>query len=181
MAEAMIDRLHGLFRARGAEAYLGEPVTVAVHMLQCAALARAEAAPDTLVAAALLHDVGHLIGGGDHALDDGVDHGHEQAAADFLAGHLPPAVVEPIRLHVAAKRYLCATDGAYFERLTMASRHSLLLQGGVMTAAEIASFECEPFHREAIRVRGWDDGGKTPGRTTPTFEDHLPLLHRLTR
>jgi phosphonate degradation associated HDIG domain protein len=174
----IIDRLESLFVRRGAEAYLGEPVTVADHMLQCAALALAEGAPETLVAAALLHDIGHLSEGaaGEYSPDDTVDKRHDRAGAKFLEGHFPAAVVEPVRLHVSAKRYLCATDASYYDRLSAASKHSLALQGGPMSAEEVAAFESQPFHQEAVRVRRWDDGGKVEGLSVPTFQELRPLL-----
>jgi phosphonate degradation associated HDIG domain protein len=174
----IIDRLESLFVKRGAEAYLGEPVTVADHMLQCAALALAEGAPETLVAAALLHDIGHLSEGeaGEYSPQDTVDKRHDQAGARLLEGHFPPAVVEPVRLHVAAKRYLCAIDAGYYDKLSAASKHSLSLQGGPMSADEAATFEKQPFHQEAVRVRLWDDGGKVEGLSVPTFSDLRPLL-----
>jgi phosphonate degradation associated HDIG domain protein len=177
----IIDRLENLFVQRGAEAYLGEPVTVAQHMLQCAALALADGAPDSLVAAALLHDIGHLSEGaeGEYTPDDTVDKRHDQAGAKLLEGHFPPAVVEPVRLHVAAKRYLCATDPSYYGRLSVASKHSLALQGGPMSEAEIAAFEALGYHDEAIRVRLWDDAGKVEGLSVPTFRELRPLLERL--
>ena len=176
----IIDRVEALFIGRGAEAYLGEPVTTAEHMLQCAAQAEAEGAPDFLVAAALLHDIGHFTSPlGEYTPDDVVDRRHEEAGAAFLDGHFPPAVVACVRLHVAAKRYLCATDGGYFDGLSDASKHSLSLQGGPMSAAERAAFESEPFHREAVRVRIWDDRGKVQGLRTPTFGEMRPLLERV--
>jgi len=176
----IIDRLESLFLCRGAEAYLGEPVTVAQHMLQCAALAQAEGAPETLIAAAMLHDVGHLAFGaeGEYSPDDTVDKRHDRTGADFLQGHFPPEIVEPIRLHVAAKRYLCATDSHYYDRLSAASKHSLALQGGPMSEAEAEVFAALPFHAEAVRVRLWDDGGKVEGVRTPSFEELRPLLER---
>jgi phosphonate degradation associated HDIG domain protein len=178
-ADAIIDRLEALFVRRGAEAYLGEAVTVAEHMLQCAALAQAEGAPDALVAAALLHDVGHLTGpGGEYEPGDTHDRRHEQAGADALEG-FPPVVVESVRLHVAAKRYLCATDATYQGRLSRASQHSLSLQGGAMDPAEVAAFEQALFGREAVRVRLWDDGGKATGLRSPAFSDFRPLLERV--
>jgi phosphonate degradation associated HDIG domain protein len=176
----MIDRLAALFRRHGAETYAGEAVTVADHMLQCAALARSEGAPDTLIAAALLHDVGHLTGAsGEYSPDDTVDRAHERAGATFLQDHFPAEVVEPIRLHVAAKRYLCATDPSYVARLSPASRHSLLLQGGPMDEAEIADFEQERFHREAVRIRVWDDAGKVTDIEVPAFAAYRSLLNAL--
>jgi phosphonate degradation associated HDIG domain protein len=179
---SFIDRLEELFLRRGAEAYLGEPVTISQHMLQCAALAQAEGASEPLIAAALLHDIGHLAGpGGEYRPDDTVDRRHDEGGADVLAGHFPAVVVEAVRLHVAAKRYLCATDASYYDRLTTASQHSLALQGGPFDVAGIAEFEALPFHREAVRVRLWDDGGKVTGLSVPTFADLRPLLDRVSQ
>jgi phosphonate degradation associated HDIG domain protein len=176
----IIERIADLFARRGAEAYLGEPVTVAEHMLQTAALAQAEGAPDALVAAALLHDIGHLTGElGEYSPQDTVDRRHDTAGAKFLEGLFPAAVTECIRLHVAAKRYLCATDESYCGKLSEASQHSLSLQGGPMTEAEIIRFRALEFHREAVRLRLWDDGGKAPDMPTMTFDDYRPLLRRL--
>ena len=177
---SFIDRLEELFARRGAEAYLGEPVTISQHMLQCAALAQAEGASEPLVAAALLHDIGHLAGsGGEYRPEDTIDRRHDEGGAEVLAGHFPPLVVESVRLHVAAKRYLCATDASYYDRLSTASKHSLALQGGPFDVAGIAEFEAQPFHREAVRVRLWDDGGKVAGLSVPTFADLRPLLERV--
>src|SRR5262249_26828453 len=118
------------FRARGASAYLGEPVTLREHMLQTAAAAEAEGAPAELVAAALLHDVGHLLHDGpEDAAEHGLDTEHEEVGFRFLASRFPDTVVEPVRLHVAAKRYLCAVDPAYRDLLSSASLLSLELQG----------------------------------------------------
>lgn len=177
----IIDRLEELFVRRGAEAYLGEPVTVSQHMLQCAALAMLEGASESLVAAALLHDIGHLSEGaeGEYSPDDTVDKRHDHAGAKVLEGHFPAAVVEPVRLHVAAKRYLCATDAGYYDRLSPASKHSLALQGGPMNGEEVSSFEALPFYQDAVRVRRWDDGGKVKDLRTPTFQELRPLLDGL--
>ena len=177
---SFIDRLEELFTRRGAEAYLGEPVTISQHMLQCAALAQREDASEPLVAAALLHDIGHLAGsGGEYRPEDTVDRHHDEGGAMVLDGHFPPLVVEAVRLHVAAKRYLCAVDASYYDRLTPASRHSLALQGGPFDVTGIAEFEAQPFHREAVQVRLWDDGGKVSGLHVPSFVDLRPLLERV--
>lgn len=176
----ILDRLEQHFVRRGAEAYLGEPVTIAQHMLQCAALAQAEDASDALAAAALLHDIGHLAGeGGEYSPDDTMDRRHDVSGAALLQGHFPPLVVESVRLHVAAKRYLCAVDAAYYGKLSTASQHSLALQGGPFTPDEIAAFEAQPFHREAVRVRLWDDAGKIAGLRVASFADFRPLLERV--
>jgi len=176
----IIDELEHYFIRRGAEAYLGEPVTIAQHMLQCAALALAEGASEVLVAAALLHDIGHLAGsGGEYRPDDTVDRHHDEGGAAALEGHFPAQLVESVRLHVAAKRYLCATDETYYDRLSEASKHSLALQGGPFSADEVAAFETRQFHREAVQVRLWDDGGKVAGVPTLSFAEFRPLLERV--
>jgi predicted HD phosphohydrolase len=124
--------------------------------------------PDALVVAALLHDVGHLLDGQDEDLADrGVDGRHEEAGCAWLSRHFGPEVTEPIRLHVAAKRYLCAVDRSYLSGLSRASRLSLELQGGPMTSAEVAAFEGHPFFRDAVRLRRWDDTAKVPGLAVP--------------
>ena len=169
--------LADIFERRGAESYLGEPVTMAEHMLQGAALAEADGAVDELVSAALLHDIGHYTSEfGAYSPDDVEDKHHDDAGAEVLAPFFPPVVTECVRLHVAAKRYLCATDPSYFGRLSPASVHTLSLQGGPMSAAEIAEFRSNPFHAEALRVRIWDEGGKVPGMPTRAFRDYAPLL-----
>ena len=179
--EAIIGRLGDIFDRRGAEAYLGEAVTMAEHMLQCAALAQAEGAAPMLVVAALLHDIGHFTGEFTYSPQDTVDHRHEIQGAAMLERFFPPLISESVRLHVAAKRYLCATDPGYYDRLSSASKHSLSLQGGPMDAAETEAFQGLEFHREAIAVRLWDDGAKMLDVSTPTFSDFEPLLRSTLR
>jgi [1-hydroxy-2-(trimethylamino)ethyl]phosphonate dioxygenase len=169
-----------IFERRGAEEYLGEPVTMAEHMLQGAWFAEQEKASDELVAAALLHDVGHFTSEfGAYSPDDTEDKHHDDAGAEVLAPFFPPLVTECVRLHVAAKRYLCATDPSYDARLSPASRHTLSLQGGPMKAAEIAEFRTNPYYREAVQVRLWDEAGKVAGLRTRSFRDYAPLLQRV--
>ncbi len=176
----IIDRLADIFERRGVESYLGEAVTMAEHMYQTAALALAEGAPDALVVAALLHDIGHYTSEfGEYSADDIVDKQHDAAGAKVLEGVFPPVVVACVRLHVAAKRYLCATSADYYDRLSPPSRHSLALQGGPMSPAELEAFRGLAFHQDAVRVRQWDDGGKTEGVQTLTFDDFRPLLRRV--
>jgi phosphonate degradation associated HDIG domain protein len=186
MVAATLDRtsivafLADIFERRGAESYLGEPVTMAQHMLQGAWLAEQDGAGDELVAAALLHDVGHYTSEfGAYSPDDLEDKHHDDAGAEVLAPFFPPMVTACVRLHVAAKRYLCATDPAYLAKLSVASRHSLSLQGGPMKADEVAEFQADPFYREAVRVRIWDDLGKVPDMQTRCFQDYEPLLQRV--
>ena len=171
-----------IYDRRGASAYFGEAVSVAEHSLQAAYFAQAANAPDTLVIAALLHDVGHLVGGAPDDLAEWTeDAHHELIGGGWLAKRFGPEVAEPVRLHVPAKRYLCATDPGYFEKLSAASVVTLKLQGGPMTAPEIAAFEAKPYWREAIRVRQWDDEGKVAGLHTPDFSTYAALIDRLAK
>ena len=180
-----VDRISGLLSSEGASDYLGEPVTVAEHMRQAGALAEAAGASPALVAAALLHDVGHLRGA-DPLADEaglsgrelmaGTDNDHGDRGAAWLAQWFPPAMTEPVRLHVAAKRYLCAVEPGYFELLSPASVYTLSVQGGPMTPAEAREFEANPCARDAISVRRWDDAAKDPGAVTPDIGHFLPLL-----
>lgn len=167
------------FQSRGHRAY-GESVTERQHALQCATLAQAEGEAPELVAACLLHDYGHLLHDlGEDIADRGVDARHEQVGANRLTGAFPPGVVEPIRLHAAAKRYLCWKDTAYFAGLSPASRKSLALQGGPMTAGEARKFEADPHFDRAVRLRRYDDRGKDPAMVTPEIESFRPLLESL--
>ncbi len=169
-----------IFERRGANSYLGENVTMSQHMLQCAQQAEQEGAGDDLVAAALLHDIGHYTSEfGESSFDDGIDNHHDEAGARVLGELFPPVVVACVRLHVAAKRYLCATDPTYFGRLSAASVHTLAVQGGPMNEPEVAAFRAEPFHAEAVRVRLWDEGAKVVGLPTPPFAHYAPVLQRV--
>ena len=178
--EQAIGFIFDLFAQQGAREYMGEPVSMAQHMEQSAACAAADGASDELVIAALLHDIGHFIG--DHpidALEKGDDNNHEDVGADFLQAVFPDSVSEPVRLHVAAKRYLCATDDAYFARLSDASVNSLMVQGGPMNAAEIADFESNPHHRDAVRLRHYDDDGKVAGLSIEPVTNYYDTLKSL--
>jgi phosphonate degradation associated HDIG domain protein len=172
--------IEDLFRRHGDRHYDGaraEAVTAREHALQCAQLAEWADAPPTLVAAALLHDVGHFIDA--DVPGDGVDDRHEWRAMPLLRAAFGAAVAEPVRLHVDAKRYLTAVEPDYLGGLSAASVHSLMLQGGPMDAAERAAFEAEPAFREALALRRWDEQAKVAGRATPTLDYYLALLEEL--
>jgi phosphonate degradation associated HDIG domain protein len=178
------DDLHGLYAERGAQRYeingrIGG-VTQLQHALQCAAWARETGAPDTLVAAALLHDLGHLLYEQDGD-EMGADHDdvHQYAALPFLRPHLPSAVLEPIKLHVDAKRWLCGTEPAYWATLSAGSQRSLELQGGPFSAEAAQAFIAQPHAAQAVQLRRWDDQSKDPARSVPGFESYRELLARL--
>lgn len=176
----ILEFLQDLFARRGAEAYMGEAVTMAQHMEQSAACAEADGAADALVAAALLHDIGHFVGDFPlDALENGIDNVHEEMGAQLLAHYFPAEVTEPIRLHVPAKRYLCAVDASYRQLLSAASVQSLMVQGGPMDSSEVAGFEANPYHRDAVRVRRYDDDGKVAGLTIKPFGAYRDLLQSL--
>jgi gamma-butyrobetaine dioxygenase len=166
-----IEAIAKLFAGPGSRDYLGEAVTIGEHMRQAGALAEAAAAPAPLVAAALLHDVGHLR--------SATDARHGPAGAQWLGQWFGPAVTEPVRLHVAAKRYVCATAPGYFGLLSAESVRTLALQGGPMTPEQAAAFGALPFAHHAVAVRRWDDEAKDPAVTPPEFGYFEALLKAL--
>jgi gamma-butyrobetaine dioxygenase len=169
-AVAAVAAVEGLFVS--ARVYLGEAVTVAAHQLQAAALARADGAPDALIAAALLHDVGHLV-------DGATDEGHGEGGARWLAQWFGAGVTEPVRLHVAAKRYLVATEVDYATRLSPASVETLHRQGGPMDDGQVAAFRRDPHARSAVALRRWDDTAKDPAAAVPALDTYHELLEGL--
>src|SRR5690606_23849311 len=179
-ADNIVAFIADIFRRRGADSYLGEPVTMSQHMLQAAFLAEAAQAKDALVAAALLHDIGHYTSEfPPDAQNQGIDNRHNEAGAAVLAPYFPKCVTDCVRHHVPAKRYLCATDPDYFARLSEASVLTLKLQGGPMDAGEVAAFAGLPNLDAIVQVRIWDDEAKIPGRATPPFDHYERLLQRL--
>ena len=184
--ESPLDVLAALFAGAGSAEYFGEAVTQAEHMRQAAALAQADGATPALVAAALLHDIGHFTeltadqgGLSGEALMEGTDNRHSHTGADRLAAWFGPQVTEPVRLHVAAKRYLCAVEPGYADRLSGASVHTPRLQGGPMTPAQAAAFAAAPYAPDAVRLRRWDEQAKDPDFLAPPFEHFRPLLAEL--
>lgn len=170
MTAESIDEVLDLLQRHGAERY-DEEIFQLAHAEQTAALARAADAPDTLVAAALLHDVGHLLELAERqgARDRSTDQRHEARGSAWLAGLFPPEVTAPVALHVRAKRYLCAVEPAYLEVLSPGSVASLERQGGPMEHAEVAAFEANSGWEDAVALRRWDDQAKVPDlEVTPT-------------
>ena len=180
MTATIGDEVLSIYERCGAAAYFGEAVSVTEHGLQAAYFAQADGASDALVVAALLHDIGHLIASvPDDIADWHSDAHHELIGSRWLSRHFGPGVYEPVRLHVPAKRFLCATEPVYFQRLSAASVLTLKLQGGPMSGDEIAGFQAEPYHREAIAVRQWDDQGKIAGLSTPDFAHYRAMIDRV--
>lgn len=178
--QATLDGVMALLEEAGAHRYGDEAVSQLAHALQCALLAERDDACDSLVVAALLHDIGHLVGKGDEgAARRGVDRKHENVAAGYLGGLFPDSVTAPIRMHVAAKQYLCHAEPAYFDRLSPASVISLKVQGGAYDAASAATFIAQPYAVDAVRLRRWDDDAKDPTVETPDLSYYRPLLKRL--
>ena len=177
--EARADEIIRLMQKRGGQAYFGEPVSQLEHALQAAWFAsRANSAP-SLILAALLHDIGHLLHDlPEDAAEGGIDSRHEEAGYEWLLARFGPEVAEPVRAHVAAKRYLCRTDREYLAQLSPASVQSLALQGGPFNAAEAREFEARPWCRQAVQLRRWDDAAKQPGLAVPPLDEYRALLIR---
>jgi len=168
-----------LFDEHGHIEYSGEGVSQLEHSLQAAHLAEAEGAGDELVTAAFLHDLGHLLNRqGETPTARGIDDQHQYYAIPFLRPLFPPAVIEAIRLHVDAKRALCALEPGYYEALSEDSKRSLKLQGDVFTPEELQAFLAKPGAKDAMRVRRWDDKAKRPGASTPSIGHYLEIAAR---
>jgi len=174
---AILDEIMTLLERAGAERYGMEAVSQLDHALQCAMHGERTGSSPALIAACLLHDIGHLVGAGDEGeAERGVDARHEETAAVWLRQYFPAAVVEPVRLHVDAKRYLCRVEPAYWAGLSKASQASLDVQGGIYGAAAAAAFIAQPFARDAVMLRRWDDAAKTPKLKTPGLAHYRPIV-----
>jgi phosphonate degradation associated HDIG domain protein len=180
-----LDDISTLFIHAGAAQYGGEAITQLQHALQCAHLAELHGASEDLIAAALLHDLGHLLAVGEppqQAVEGGPgDDRHQYAALPFLRSVFPDAVLEPIRLHVDAKRYLCCVDEAYWASLSPASKRSLQLQGGVFSSDESEAFINKPFAADAVALRRWDDLAKNPDTAPPQWPHYASVLERVAK
>ena len=180
--ENLVEFIADIFERRGADSYLGESVTMSQHMLQGAWQAEAYGSDDEIIAAALLHDIGHytsefpadMVGAGQ-------DNYHEEAGAYLLEGFFSKRIVSCVRYHVPAKRYLCLIDQNYYDDLSDASKHTLELQGGLMSLEEMQEFSETPYLDDILQVRRWDDLAKDPLLETPPFYYYQPILKRLVK
>ena len=178
-AAQKVDALFNYMEAQG-QSFYDEVVTQLEHALQCAALAQQNDAGPTLTTSALLHDLGHFILD-EHNADKAflaTDLNHEEIGAAYLAPFFPEAVTTPIRLHVPAKRYLCATDASYHDGLSEASKRSLKVQGGVMSDTEREAFEQIPHFRDALTLRRWDDLAKVKGLEIAKLETYREIVQQ---
>jgi phosphonate degradation associated HDIG domain protein len=173
MTDPRIAELAAIIDGKGHGMYGLAAINQRQHALQAAQLAEGEGADAALITAALLHDIGHMVHDlGQDPASEGIDDRHEELGHAWLVDWFGPAVTEPVRLHVAAKRYLCAVDPTYFGKLSKDSVLSLSLQGGPMSPEEVAAFETVPEYKDAVRLRRWDEQAKVKGLETPGF-DHF--------
>ncbi|MFG6106805.1 HD domain-containing protein [Leptothoe sp. EHU-05/26/07-4] len=177
-----LDPILDLYRQRGQAQYGGEAVSQLEHALQCATLAEENGESPELIAACFLHDLGHLVHHlGDNPAVRGVDDCHEYRAIPVLEPLFPETVTTPIRLHVAAKRYLCAIDENYWEALSPASKLSLKLQGGIFSQSMAQAFIDQPNAESAVKLRRWDDLAKIKNLKTPDLDHFQPILTTASR
>ena len=176
----MLDQIASLYTSELANQFYAEDVTEANHACQTAELATASDSAKELVSAAFLHDIGHLLVG-EYSTKETLDQDfqHEVVGCEFLKQHFDNSVVEPIRLHVEAKRYLCATDTDYLDNLSPASKRSLEVQGGVMSKDEASEFEKLPHASESIKLRKWDDQAKVPNARPASVQHWINLIGTL--
>ena len=169
-----------IFTTGIAEEYLGEDVKLVEHMLQCGDLAREAGAPDYLVVASLLHDIGHLlVDDAQGAQDSGIDMHHDVVGAQWIEARFPATVSEPVRLHVAAKRYLVTTNHDYLSKLSHASVQTLYMQGGPLNQEEVIDFISREGAEDAVRVRLWDDLAKIRDKQTSSLADFKSAIDSL--
>jgi predicted HD phosphohydrolase len=178
--QSIFDEIFGLFETAKAQEYLGEDITLIEHMVQCGDLAKSSRAPDWLVVAALLHDVGHiLIPDAQEAQDAGSDRHHDEVGASWLALRFPNNVVQAVKLDVDAKKYLVATNPEYFEKLSDASKATLKIQGGAFSARECEDFLRQDFADEAVQLRLWDDAAKVRGMSDATLDRFRDVIEKV--
>lgn len=177
-ADRIVAQIFRVFRERGHRHY-GESVSEQEHALQTAEFARQYSEPDALVLSCLLHDYGHMLHDlGENIADQGVDARHEELGAWLLKDWFPEEILQPIRQHVASKRYLCWRNTQYRDGLSPSSQRSLQLQGGPMSEQEASEFEALPFFDQCVRLRLYDDMGKVPQMPTATIESYEPLIRQ---
>ncbi len=179
MTDPRLEKIAELLTLKADGLYGLSAVNQRQHALQAAWLAEKAGCPEPLIVASLLHDIGHLVHDlGDNPAENGVDDQHEMRGHEFLTVWFGPEVTEPVRLHVAAKRYLCATEADYFSKLSKDSVLSLSLQGGPMSAEEVTAFDSLPESTAAVKLRRFDEQAKVKNLETPAVQHFLPYVER---
>lgn len=173
-ASALRAEISGIYLGEGEKAYGLYELNQLQHALQSADHAERQGLGPAMIIACLLHDVGHMVHDlGEAPAEEGIDDKHEELGAEWAAARFPLAVSEPIRLHVAAKRYLCTAEPGYFDTLSRDSLISLELQGGRMTEAEMTAFLATPHADHAILLRRIDELAKDKHARTKSLEAYL--------
>jgi len=173
----ILDFLLNLLEKKGSDMiYGGEKVSQLEHALQCAELAEENKLPNSAIAAALLHDIGHLLYEDRDPIHDGKDGHHENLGADYLSKYFGEEVINPIRAHVDSKKYLTAVEDGYYDSLSEASQISLAAQGGPFTKEEAKEFIKKPYMKEAVEMRRYDDMAKILNKKTPSLNHFKPYL-----
>jgi [1-hydroxy-2-(trimethylamino)ethyl]phosphonate dioxygenase len=179
MTDTRLQQIADVLTLKADRLYGRSDVNQRQHALQAAWLAEQSGCPESLIVASLLHDIGHMVHDlGDNPAAAGVDDLHEERGSEFLAAWFGPEITEPVRLHVSAKRYLCATEADYFSKLSKDSVLSLSLQGGLMSAAEVAAFDALPQSAAAVKLRRFDEQAKVKNLETPAIQHFLPYVER---
>ena len=173
---ASVETLFALHGARPALAMGSNGVSALEHALQCAWLAERDGSSDALIAAALLHDLGRLVC---PVAGEATDDDHDLRTVAWLAPHLGVDVIEPIRLHVTAKRYLATTNPRYLASLAPEALRQLERQGGRLSSYDLWMFGAQPYAEQALALRRWDNVAHRPGLQTPALGHYLPLLESL--
>lgn len=176
MKSDFITIITNILDRHGDREYNGLGLSVMEHMLQSASEAETAHAEIHEVVATLLHDIGHFVVEFPSDMKNTEDTGHDEVGAGMLEPFFGPEIVEPIRQHVRAKRYLCTVEPSYYDKMTLPVKHTFRLQGGMMSAEEVKEFEALPFAEGATRLRRWCDLGMIPGRKTKKFEGYYPLI-----
>lgn len=177
MSDPRLSMIASLLTEKGNGQYGLADVRQVQHALQAAWLAERDGQPASLIAASLMHDIGHMVHDlGEDPAAAGIDDRHEELGQVWLATMFGPEVTEPVRLHVAAKRYLCAAEPDYFAKLSPDSVRSLQLQGGKMSAAEMRDFESNPHAQHAVQLRRYDEAAKVKDLATPPVAHFMPYV-----
>ncbi len=180
----VVSALFAVYEKHGGADYIGEAVSSLEHALQAAACARGAGSSDAVIAGALLHDIGHLLGLAEPAKYERMGNcgvmAHEGIGGALLERlGLPASTCAHVRRHVDAKRYLVAVDPGYHAGLSAASKTTLTFQGGPMSAEEVAAFQADPMGPTILAMRRWDEAAKVPGLPVPPLESYRGLLEGL--